>query len=92
MTALHEHVDPDAGLDELDLRTALDMIENLRRALDSSRLIGTAIGIIVERYKVSTDVAFGVLAEASQESNRKLRDIAGDVVFSGELPSVVRPT
>lgn len=55
-------------------------------ALTSSRQIGTAVGILMARRAVTEDEAFALLASASQHLNRKLRDVASDVVFTGELP------
>jgi hypothetical protein len=59
---------------------------DLEAALDSSRDIGVAQGVLMERYKVTREEAFGLLAIASQNGNRKLRDIAADLAATGELP------
>ncbi|MDI1290532.1 MAG: response regulator, partial [bacterium] len=67
-------------LDEADNRAA-----NLQRALGSNRVIGTALGILMANERISADEAFVRLREASQTSNRKLRDVADDVVFTGAL-------
>jgi hypothetical protein len=40
----------------------------------------------MERYKVGADEAFGLLVVASQQVHRKVRDIAGDLAASSELP------
>ena len=48
--------------------------------------IGTAIGVLVERHKITPDAAFTMLVRSSQRTNRKLRDIADDLLFTGELP------
>lgn len=60
--------------------------ENFRAALTSSRQIGTAIGIIMARHLVTSDQAFEILRHASQDLNRKLRDIAAEVEATGEVP------
>lgn len=65
---------------------AEDRAENLQRALSSNRLIGTALGIIMATRKVTADQAFALLRDESQSSNRKLREVADDVVFTGALP------
>lgn len=62
---------------------------NFAAALSSSRQIGTAIGILMAQRKVSSDEAFALLRAASQQLNRKLRDIAAEVEETGELPSRV---
>lgn len=61
--------------------------ENLKVALEGSRQIGTALGILMAHHKVTQDAAFVLLTRASQRLNRKLREIAGDVVDTGELPT-----
>ena len=66
-----------------------DKIDNLNRALDSSRRIGAAIGILMATHKVTYQQGFDLLRIASQSSHRKLADLADDVMLSGtlELPS-----
>lgn len=58
---------------------------NLQAALDSSRQIGAAIGILMARENLTDDAAFHRLRRASQNANRKLRDVADEVVFTGHL-------
>lgn len=62
-----------------------DKIAHLERALDSNREIGTAMGILMATSKVTRDNAFALLRSTSQNSNRKLIDIAADVVDTGIL-------
>jgi AmiR/NasT family two-component response regulator len=62
-------------------------IANLKRALETSRQIGAAIGVIMASHKVTDVQAFDLLAKESQTTNRKLRDIAADVVLTGTLPT-----
>jgi|tagenome__1003787_1003787.scaffolds.fasta_scaffold20908223_2 hypothetical protein len=57
-----------------------ERVEQLETALRSRTLIGQATGIAMERYGVSHDQAFGFLVRISQNSNVRLRDIAGNVV------------
>lgn len=66
---------------------------SLSAALGSSRQIGTAIGILMVRYGVPSADAFALLRTASQHLNRKLRDIADEVTWTGDLPDhpQVRP-
>jgi hypothetical protein len=63
-----------------------DEAARLHVALGSSRQIGTAIGILMARELITSEEAFARLVEASQHLNRKLRDIAADVVETGALP------
>jgi GAF domain-containing protein len=55
-------------------------LANLHEALASRKLIGQAIGIVMERYQMSEDRAFAFLVRASSHSNIKLRDIAQELV------------
>lgn len=65
--------------------------ENLEAALHSNREIGTAIGILMARHKVTRDQAHELLRLASQDSNRKMSEIATEVVDTGELSLPRRP-
>ena len=77
----------DPALDEA-LGEAQSRIANLETALQTSRTIGIAIGIIMERAKLTPDDAFELLHAASSHTNRKLRDIAADVVYTGTIPEL----
>ncbi len=55
-------------------------IEQLRRALASSREIGVAIGIVMVTYGIDHDAAVAWLKRESNENNVKLRDLCADVV------------
>jgi GAF domain-containing protein len=59
---------------------------NLKNALVSRELIGQAQGILMERERVSADQAFDILRRASQHLNEKLRDVAQNLVDTGESP------
>jgi GAF domain-containing protein len=58
---------------------------NLRTALQSRDIIGQAKGILMERYKIGSLEAFDLLIAASQQTHRKLRDLAEALDTSGEL-------
>ena len=45
-----------------------------------------AIGILMAIRRVSQEEAFDLLRVRSQRSNRKLREIADEVVLTGALP------
>jgi ANTAR domain/GAF domain len=61
-------------------------IDNLQTALQASRRIGVAIGILMARHLVTYEQAFAMLVAASHQLNRKLRDIAAEVAETGDLP------
>ena len=58
----------------------------LLQAIDARKLIGQAMGIVMERYDLDADRAFGVLKRYSQQSNRKLRDVAQELIDTRRLP------
>jgi GAF domain-containing protein len=61
-------------------------LNHITTALDSRDVIGQAKGILMERLKITADQAFGVLSRLSQRSNVKLRDVARNLVETGEMP------
>lgn len=60
-------------------------VTSLERALESSREIGVAVGVLMTRHQLSREQAFDALRIASQNTNRKLRDIATEVGDTGIL-------
>jgi GAF domain-containing protein len=59
-----------------------DAARNLRRAVDSNRTIGMAMGILMATRGIDEDAAFDLLRGLSSTSNRKLAEIAAEVVRS----------
>jgi AmiR/NasT family two-component response regulator len=55
-------------------------MDRLRRALESRDLIGQAKGVLIVAMRCSSDDAFAVLVEQSEREDRKLVEIAGEVV------------
>ncbi|MFW5473832.1 GAF and ANTAR domain-containing protein [Knoellia sp. CPCC 206450] len=78
-----------AGL-ALTTASTEDRSLNLAKALESNRTIGAAMGILVERYRLSEDLAFDVLRACSRDHNRKLVDVAEALVLTGLLPDEQR--
>jgi GAF domain-containing protein len=66
--------------------SATRTISNLHHAVNTRDLIGQAKGILIERYKIDGGQAFDLLVKSSQATQRKLHDIADDLVATGELP------
>jgi GAF domain-containing protein len=60
---------------------------NLQTALASRAVIDQAKGILIERYKPTADEAFQVLSRTSMAANRKVRDLAEQLVRTGKLPA-----
>jgi AmiR/NasT family two-component response regulator len=82
----HREVD-DATTDLIQKLT--DKVEGLEEALVSRDVIGQAKGILMERLHLTPDQAFEQLRAASQQHNRKVRDIAAQLAQTGEWPAGV---
>lgn len=61
--------------------------EHLLRAVDARNLIGQAQGILMERFSIDSDQAFGVLKRYSQDNNLKLNFVAQRLIDTRRLPS-----
>jgi AmiR/NasT family two-component response regulator len=55
-------------------------VETLGEGMQSRQDIGTAVGIVMERYGVDRDRAFEFLVRTSQHRNVKLRSVAAEIV------------
>jgi AmiR/NasT family two-component response regulator len=65
---------------------------HLEQALRSSRVIGAAMGIVMAKLDVSDVEAFQALSRASQDTNRRLRVIAEEVVLARDLTALTMAT
>ena len=61
-------------------------VENLEKALGGRTVIGQATGILMERFDLTPDRAFGLLSKISQNRNLKLRPLAEQIVRTRSLP------
>jgi GAF domain-containing protein len=78
-----------AGVAVSNVRTFEDMkglAEGLQIAMASRSVIDQAKGVLIERFKLTPDQAFRVLAAVSMATNTKLREVADRLVSTGELP------
>jgi GAF domain-containing protein len=64
------------------------LTEQLQQAMSSRTIIDQAIGILMGQQRCNAADAFDLLRKASQHRNRKLRDVATDIItnVSGEPP------
>jgi GAF domain-containing protein len=63
-------------------RASLHVADELRKGLVSRAVIDQAKGMLMSRHGLDADQAFAVLTRFSQQENRKLRDVAADLVAS----------
>jgi AmiR/NasT family two-component response regulator len=78
----------DGQVDQLrsELAAAQAKIDSLQNALESSRRIAAAVGVLMASQKITYDDAFGLLSRVSQASQLKVRDLAEEVLLTGALP------
>ena len=61
-------------------RSARNLSDQLQAALASRAVIEQAKGVLMAEHRVRPEAAFELLRERSQRENRKLRDVARDIV------------
>jgi response regulator NasT len=86
--------DDDAG----ELQNALDItlrrfaeFQNLQGAFGRRAIIEQAKGILMERNGIDAEAAFELLKSHSQQSGRKLIDVAGAITQTHQLLPPARP-
>ncbi|MET9271414.1 GAF and ANTAR domain-containing protein [Kribbella sp. NPDC003557] len=101
LIGVFNYADTDAGTlstDQSDLlrelsvhsAVALDSIQtrvNLARAVEARSHVGQAIGVLMERFGITADQAFAILRRYSQDQQRKLHDVATELLDTNELPA-----
>lgn len=80
-----------AGALAADAPAADGSAERLRTALQSRDVIGQAKGMLMQTFAIDADEAFALLVQLSQRTNRKLRDVAGELARTGRIPADLRP-
>lgn len=69
----------------IDRAVLASAVTNLEVALEGNRKIGAAVGVLMALDNTTYDQGLSRLTMASQQHNRKLRDIAADVLYTGEI-------
>jgi AmiR/NasT family two-component response regulator len=72
-------------------RAAIERSGQLQQALESRIVIEQAKGILAERFGVGVDEAFDLLRRGARSHQRRLRDLAAEVVASRETPPEISP-
>ncbi|MFG1820680.1 ANTAR domain-containing protein [Kribbella sp. NPDC049174] len=60
--------------------------ETMAQAVDARRLVGQAVGILMERFDIDQDRAFAILRRYSQDTNTRLHDVAQHLIDTRTLP------
>lgn len=66
-------------------------VGNLQDAIRTRELIGRAVGIVMERYRLNEERGFAFLARLSQTQNVKLRELAAALVAEASASSTRSP-
>jgi GAF domain-containing protein len=90
-STVSEDIDPQApGIADLFATHAAlalgkaQRLDDLRQALHTREIIGQAVGLLMQKYDLDTDGAFGFLVRTSSHSNTKVREIAARMVADHE--------
>jgi AmiR/NasT family two-component response regulator len=76
--------DPAAAAYAEQMASLTQQVEQLKTAVDTSQIIGAAIGIVMERLQLDRAEAFTYLVRRSQDANQKLSSIAQDLILKVE--------
>jgi response regulator NasT len=68
-----------------DLQSAHAETDGLRQQLETRKLVERAKGVLMKRLGVSEDQAYRRMQKASQDENRKLRDVADSILAAERL-------
>lgn len=79
-----EHGEALAAVVALAVHSA-QKVAGLEAALDSRTVIGQATGMLMERFDIDAERGYALLTRISSHSNRKLRDLAVELVSTGRL-------
>lgn len=64
---------------------------NLSHALQSDRRVSQAVGVLMERYSLTSESAFERLRGHARSQRRKLADVAGELVSATDAVNVLNP-
>jgi GAF domain-containing protein len=65
---------------------ARDLVEHLERRVQSRAVVEQAKGILMERHELTADQAMQALTRVARYTDTKVRDIADNLVRTGEFP------
>jgi AmiR/NasT family two-component response regulator len=66
--------------------TKANLAQHMQAAMDSRAVIEQAKGIIMGERRCTPDEAFAILSRISQDTNRKVRDVAAALVARATEP------
>ncbi|GAB3295746.1 ANTAR domain-containing protein [Epidermidibacterium keratini] len=76
------------GVHAANALSSARLVSGLEAALGSRHEIGMAQGILIERYGLTVEQSFAFLRRLSQNLNRKLNDVAREIVTTRSIPNL----
>lgn len=73
-----------------EIRALRESEERLTRALGTSRDTATAVGLVMERYRLDRQAAFEALRQHARSQRRKLEDVAAEMLRAAEASNLPR--
>lgn len=67
-----------------EIRRLRSAEENLSAAIDTSRIISAAIGIIMERFRLTNKMAFELLRSEARSNQKKIIELASEILNAAE--------
>jgi response regulator NasT len=74
-----------------DLKAARAEAENLREQLESRKLLERAKGVLMRKLGIPEEAAYRRMQKASQDENRKLKQIAESILSAEKLLEADKP-
>ncbi len=71
-----------------EIRALREAEERLTRALGTSRDTATAVGLVMERYRLDRQAAFEALRQHARSQRRKLEDVAAEMLRATEATNL----
>jgi response regulator NasT len=68
-----------------DLAALQKQVDDLRDTLETRKIVERAKGVLMRRLSVSEEDAYRKMQRASQDENRKMRDIAESILSAERL-------
>jgi len=68
-----------------DIRALADQQRHLETAMQTKREIDIAVGMLLERFNLDRSLAFDILRRLARSTNRKIAEVATDLIERGEL-------
>jgi two-component system, response regulator PdtaR len=77
----------EASIKKMESERALDM----SRAVTSARVVNTAVGVLMERFKINRTQAYGLLNQRARSNQQSLVSFSEEILGAAEIDYQLRP-